>query len=44
MDWRSFLRIVGMSLGVGAVYQFAPILTHQAETEIADFFKPLNRR
>jgi hypothetical protein len=38
MDLQSFLRILGMSLGVGLVHQFAPMLAHQAEAEIADVF------
>jgi hypothetical protein len=42
IDRRSFLRIAGMSLGVGVVYQFAPILTHKANAQIADFFKKAN--
>jgi len=39
MDLQSFLRILGMSLGVGLVHQFAPMLAHQAEAEIADVFR-----
>jgi hypothetical protein len=31
MDRRSFLRIAGMSLGIGVVYQFAPLLAHRVE-------------
>ena len=38
MNLRSFLRISGMSLGIGVVHQFAPILAHQVEAEIADLF------
>jgi hypothetical protein len=38
MDLQSFLRISGMSLGIGLVHQSAPILAHQAEAEIADVF------
>jgi hypothetical protein len=38
MNLRSFLRISGMSLGIGVVHQFAPMLAHQVETEIADVF------
>ncbi|HKV56096.1 MAG TPA: metallophosphoesterase [Candidatus Binataceae bacterium] len=43
MDRRSFLRIAGMSLGIGAVYEFAPFLSRRAEAgAIADFFKQMN--
>jgi len=43
MDRRSFLKVAGMSLGIGVVYQFAPFLAHRAEASgIADFFKKLN--
>ncbi len=43
MDRRSFLKISGMSLGIGVVYQFAPMLAHRAEAgQIADFFKQVN--
>jgi hypothetical protein len=38
INWRTFLRIAGMSLGVGVVDQFAPMLTQQADTQIGDFF------
>jgi hypothetical protein len=40
---RSFLRIAGMSLGIGVVYEFAPFLAHRAEADaISDFFKKAN--
>jgi hypothetical protein len=43
IDRRSFLRIAGMSLGIGVVYEFAPFLDHRAEAgAIADFFKKVN--
>jgi hypothetical protein len=42
VDRRSFLGIVGMSLGIGVVYEFAPFLVHRAEAEISDFFKKAN--
>ena len=38
MNLRSFLRISGMALGIGVVHQFAPMLAHQVEAEIADVF------
>jgi len=36
MNLPSFLRILGMSLGIGVVHQFAPMLAHQVEAEIAE--------
>jgi hypothetical protein len=39
INWRTFLRIAGMSLGVGVVDQFAPVLTQLADSQIEDFFK-----
>ncbi len=40
---RSFLRIAGMSLGIGVVYEFAPFLAHRAEAgALTDFFKRVN--
>jgi len=43
MDRRSFLKISGMSLGIGVVYQFAPMLARRAEAgAIADFFNKVN--
>jgi hypothetical protein len=38
MNLCSFLRILGISLGIGAIHQFAPMLAHQVEAEIADVF------
>ena len=38
MNLRTFLRISGMSLGIGVVHQFAPMLAHQVEAEIVDGF------
>jgi hypothetical protein len=36
----SFLTMVGMSLGIGVIYEFAPFLAHRVESgAIADFFK-----
>jgi len=43
IDRRSFLRIAGAALGVGALYQFAPFLGGRAEAgAITDFFKSAN--
>src|SRR5947209_6979577 len=43
VDRRSFLRMAGMSLGIGAVYQFAPFLSHSAQAgAVTDFFKKVN--
>src|SRR5271163_5277978 len=43
MDRRSFLKISGMSLGIGVVYQFAPMLARRAHAaQITDFFKQVN--
>jgi 3',5'-cyclic AMP phosphodiesterase CpdA len=43
MDRRSFLKISGMSLGIGVVYQFAPMLARRAEAgAVADFFNKVN--
>ncbi len=37
-DWQSFLRIAGMSLGIGIVYEFAPLSAQQLEAgSIKDF-------
>ena len=37
---RSLLRIAGMSLGIGVLYEFAPFLSHRAGADaISDFFK-----
>jgi hypothetical protein len=38
IDLRSLLRISGMSLGVGVVHQFAPMMAQQAEADIANAF------
>ena len=38
MNLPSFLRILGMSLGISVVHQLAPMLAHQVEAEIADVF------
>src|SRR6185312_9156874 len=35
LDRRSFLRIAGMSLGIGVIYEFAPLLAHRAEARAA---------
>jgi predicted phosphodiesterase len=43
MDRRSFLRIAGMSLGIGVVYEFAPFLASHAEAgHITNFFNKAN--
>jgi predicted phosphodiesterase len=43
MDRRSFLRIAGMSLGVGVIYEFAPLLARRAETgAVTDYLKKVN--
>ncbi len=40
---RSFLRMAGMSLGIGVVYEFAPLLAHHAEAgSITNFLKRAN--
>jgi hypothetical protein len=44
MNWRSLLRISGMSLGLGVVYEFAPLFAHQAEAEVAEFFERRKQR
>jgi hypothetical protein len=37
---RSFLNIVAMSLGIGVVYEFAPLLASRIEADaITDYFK-----
>ena len=38
IDLRSLLRISGMSLGIGVVHQFAPMMALQAEADIANAF------
>jgi len=43
MDRRSFLRIAGTSIGIGALYEFAPFLERRAEAgEISSYFKKTN--
>jgi hypothetical protein len=43
IDRRSFLRMAGVSLGIGVVYEFAPLLAHRAEADaISSFFKKAN--
>jgi 3',5'-cyclic AMP phosphodiesterase CpdA len=42
MDRRSFLKIAGMSLGVGALYQFGPLLGSAGADQISDFFRRTN--
>ena len=43
IDRRSFLRVAGMSVGVGVVYQFAPMLARHANADTIDgFFKRVN--
>ncbi|HZZ07194.1 MAG TPA: metallophosphoesterase [Candidatus Binataceae bacterium] len=43
MDRRSFLRIAGVSVGIGVLYEFAPFLKHQSQAdEITGFFKKAN--
>jgi predicted phosphodiesterase len=40
---RSFLKVAGMSLGIGVVYQFAPFLAHRAKASgITGFLKEVN--
>ncbi len=40
---RSFLRIAGMSIGIGAVYEFAPLLAHSVAADpISDFYRKAN--
>jgi hypothetical protein len=38
IDLRSQLKISGMSLGVGVVHQFAPMMALRAEADIANAF------
>jgi len=43
LDGRSFLKIAGMSLGIGVLYEFAPFLARRAQAgAITDFFKMVN--
>src|SRR5579872_5945748 len=40
IDRRSFLKVAGMSVGIGVVYQFAPMLVRHAQAgTVTDFFK-----
>ncbi len=43
IDRRSFLKVAGMSVGIGVVYQFAPMLVGHAQAgTVTDFFKQVN--
>jgi 3',5'-cyclic AMP phosphodiesterase CpdA len=42
MNRRRFLRIAGMSLGMGALYQFGPLLGRAVADPISDFFRRAN--
>ena len=43
IDRRSFLKVAGMSVGIGVVYQFAPMLVRHAQAStVTDFFKQVN--
>src|SRR6516225_10708551 len=43
LDRRSFLKIAGMSLGIGVVYEFAPFLASRIEAgAISDSLKKAN--
>ncbi|MBV8775011.1 MAG: metallophosphoesterase, partial [Deltaproteobacteria bacterium] len=43
MGRRSFLRMAGMSLGIGVVYEFAPLLARKLEAgAVTDFLKGRN--
>ncbi|HEX4208948.1 MAG TPA: metallophosphoesterase [Candidatus Binataceae bacterium] len=43
VDRRSFLRVAGLALGVGVVYEFAPFLAHRAGADaIGNFFRKAN--
>src|ERR1700722_2420849 len=43
IDRRSFLKVAGMSVGIGVVYQFAPMLVRHAQAgTVTDFFKQVN--
>jgi 3',5'-cyclic AMP phosphodiesterase CpdA len=43
LNRRSFLRVAGMSLGIGVLYEFAPFLSqHAGANSINDFFKRAN--
>jgi hypothetical protein len=39
MDRRAFLKVAGMALGTGVIYEFAPLLASRANASaITDFF------
>jgi 3',5'-cyclic AMP phosphodiesterase CpdA len=42
VDRRSFLKIAGVSLGIGVVYEFAPFLARREALALPDFFKKAN--
>ena len=42
MDRRSFLKVAGMSVGMGALYQFGPLLGRAGADQISDFFRKAN--
>lgn len=42
MDRRSFLKVAGMSVGMGALYQFGPVLGSAGADQISDFFRKAN--
>jgi 3',5'-cyclic AMP phosphodiesterase CpdA len=43
IDRRSFLKIAGASLGIGVLYEFAPLLARRADAgALSDFFKKAN--
>jgi 3',5'-cyclic AMP phosphodiesterase CpdA len=42
MDRRSFLKVAGVSLGMGALYQFGPLLGRAGADPISDFFRRAN--
>ncbi len=42
MNRRSFLKVAGMSIGMGALYQFGPLLGGAGAGQISDFFRKAN--
>jgi len=44
MNLSSFLRILGMSLGISVVHQLAPMLAHQVEAENSGGFHAQSSR
>ena len=43
VDRRLFLKIAGSSLGLGAVYQFAPFLARSAQARaLTEYFRQVN--